>query len=122
MSKRFRKLVEQHRHRVYTNVYYSLGNREEAEDVTQEVLLRLWKHHEGLDEKLLPAWLNRVTRNACIDAVRRRRAYQTRVVANGDSEELFDGVSTDPTPDAAAESSEIRGHIMQALSKMQETT
>jgi len=120
MSKRFRKLVERHRHRVYTLACYSLGNVEEAEDVTQEVLVRLWKHWERLKEEALGAWLARVTRNACVDAIRRRRAYAARVVANGENDELFDGVSDAPGPDTVAEWSDLRVRIMDAVANLQE--
>lgn len=37
MMRRFKKLCSQHQHRVYTFAYYYLGNREDAEDVIQEV-------------------------------------------------------------------------------------
>jgi RNA polymerase sigma-70 factor (ECF subfamily) len=52
-----------------------LGSREEAEDVTQEAMLRLWKMapdwQAGLAE---PAtWVFRVARNLCTDRLRRRR-------------------------------------------------
>nr|WP_245770901.1 sigma-70 family RNA polymerase sigma factor [Natronohydrobacter thiooxidans] len=52
-----------------------LGSREEAEDVTQEAMLRLWKMapdwQAGLAE---PAtWVFRVARNLCTDRLRRRK-------------------------------------------------
>ncbi len=120
MTKKFRSVADQHRHRVYTFAYYSLRNREEAEDVTQEVLVRMWKNWEELNEATLPAWINRVTRNACIDAVRRRRAYRSRVVASGDGEDLVEGISIEPGPDATAEASELRETIQGALATLQE--
>ena len=55
MKKPFRKLAEEYRDRVYTFVYYSLRNREEAEDITQEVLVKLWQHSDKIDpEKTTP--------------------------------------------------------------------
>jgi RNA polymerase sigma-70 factor (ECF subfamily) len=121
MSKHFRRVVEQHRNRIYTFAIYSLGNREEAEDVTQEVLLRLWKHWEGLNPETLSAWVSRVTKNACIDAMRRRRAYSSRVVAvNGEGDELFDGISQGPSPESLAHSAELRDRIRDALARIQE--
>ncbi len=120
MTKKFRSLVDQHRHRVYTFAYYTLGNREEAEDVTQEVLVRLWQNQGELADATLPAWISRVTRNACIDTIRRRRAYRSRVVASGDGEEMVDGISAEPSPEAAAEASELRARIHEALADLQE--
>ncbi len=52
-----------------------LGNRAEAEDVTQEAMIRLWKiapdWRQG--EAQVSTWLYRVTMNLCIDAKRRTR-------------------------------------------------
>ncbi|MCC5956920.1 MAG: sigma-70 family RNA polymerase sigma factor [Natronohydrobacter sp.] len=52
-----------------------LGSREEAEDVTQEAMLRLWKiapdWQAGLAEP--STWVFRVARNLCTDRLRRRR-------------------------------------------------
>jgi RNA polymerase sigma factor (sigma-70 family) len=116
----FKKTVDRHRHRVYTFAFYSLGNREEAEDVTQEVLIRLWQNWNTLNQESLTAWLNRVARNACIDRVRQRRAYTTRIVANGTGEGIFEGTSAEPSPEAYTESNEMRGHIRHALADINE--
>jgi len=80
MKQRFRNLVDQHRHRIYTFAYYHLGNREEAEDVTQEVLIKMWQHRDKIEPASLKAWLSRVTRNGCIDVIRKRNRYQAMVV------------------------------------------
>ena len=69
----FEEAARRHQGRVYTFAHYFLGNREEAEDVTQEVLLRLWRHGLELADEAVRPWLLRVTRNACYDLLRRRR-------------------------------------------------
>jgi RNA polymerase sigma-70 factor (ECF subfamily) len=121
MNKRFNALVDQHRHWVYTFAFYNLGNHEEAEDATQEVLIRLWNHLPQLKTETITAWLRRVTQNACIDSVRRKKAYTARVVAvTGEDDVVQRAVSSDPTPDLTFESSELHGHIQQALSQIEE--
>ena len=55
-----------------------LQSREEAEDVTQGVLVKLWQHVNEVDPGRLNAWVMKVARNAVIDAARRR---QTRSAA-----------------------------------------
>jgi RNA polymerase sigma factor (sigma-70 family) len=120
MKTHFGRIVDEHRDRVFTYAYYSLGNREEAEDVTQEVLLRLWRYWDQVEETHLRAWLNRVTRNACIDVARRRRAYTARVVSGACGGEVVDGVSSEPWPDARAEASDARALIRAALAKLDE--
>src|SRR5258705_114139 len=74
----FDDTAHRYRGRVYSFARYLLSNREEAEDVTQEVLLRLWRHQDGLEEERLGSWLLRVTRNACYDLLRRRRPDRTQ--------------------------------------------
>lgn len=69
----FDAMVDQCRHRIYSFAYYTLGSREEAEDVTQEVLIRLWENWDSLDKSRIMAWLIRVTRNRCLDLHRTRR-------------------------------------------------
>ena len=73
---RFRRLCQEHRDRIYTFAFYYMGNREDAEDITQEVLFRLWHHGLCMDDESVAAWLTRVARNACLDALRQRRRYR----------------------------------------------
>lgn len=70
----FRLLVDRHASALHRLAYRMLGDASEAEDVTQEALLRLWDHadtwapHGGG----LPAWLRRIASNLCLDRLRRR--------------------------------------------------
>lgn len=52
-----------------------LGDEQEAEDVAQEAMLRLWRQAAGwrTGEARVSTWLYRVTHNLCIDRIRRRR-------------------------------------------------
>ena len=62
--------------RVFGQAYRMLQNRAEAEDVTQEALMRLWKiapdWRQG--EAKVTTWLYRVTANLCTDRLRRARS------------------------------------------------
>ncbi len=120
MTRRFEELVEKHRDWVYTFAFYRLGNREEAEDTTQEVLMRLWNNWATLREETIFAWLHRVTTNACIDTARKRKAYRTRVVAGMGVEELPQAVSRELDPERSTEGSELRSHIQAALATLKE--
>jgi|SRR5579884_3024562 len=68
------KLYEQFRRPIHTYTYRLLGNREDADDVTQEVFVRACLSWEGLYEREhLSAWLYRIATNLCVDALRRRK-------------------------------------------------
>lgn len=57
------------------------GDRQRAEDVVQETLLRAWRHPEALDPARggLRPWLCTVARNIVVDGARARRARPTEV-------------------------------------------
>lgn len=70
----FRQLVETHQHKVYNQAYRMLGNREEAEEATQDIFLKV---HAALDdfrgEARLSSWIYRITANVCISRMRRKQ-------------------------------------------------
>jgi RNA polymerase sigma-70 factor (ECF subfamily) len=69
----FQEMLRGNRNRVYSYARYFLRNREDAEDVTQEVFFRMWQRCKEQDPERIPAWLMRVTHNLCIDVSRRRK-------------------------------------------------
>ena len=67
---------------VYAQALRMLGDRAEAEDITQDSLLRLW--HAASDWKVgqakVTTWLYRVTSNLCIDKMRKRKRQSSDAV------------------------------------------
>ncbi|HSH02236.1 MAG TPA: sigma-70 family RNA polymerase sigma factor [Anaerolineae bacterium] len=78
----FETLFERHYERVYGLLFRLLGNRVEAEDITQEVFLKLYQQPlSGRDEDNLSAWLYRVATNMGYNAIRsRKRRWQRNTV------------------------------------------
>ena len=58
---------------LYTVAYRLTGNREDAEDLVQEVLLRVRRGLETYQPGSMEGWLSRIATNAFLDEVRRRR-------------------------------------------------
>lgn len=86
MSFRFRRLVRANQDRLFSLAAHLLGNTAEAEDVVQDVLVKLWQHQSALAPERVRPWCLRVTRNACLDLLRRRRyqmAYVSEAVNGG---------------------------------------
>lgn len=73
----FRCLFEAHKDRVYSMAVYTLGgDRAAAEDVTQEVFLRVFTHiGQFRGDADFATWLYRVVANACVDEQRRRKRW-----------------------------------------------
>ncbi len=87
MLAQYRQATEQHRQRIYSFAHYSLRAREDAEDVTQEVFIKLWQHWHKIDHGKLAAWLMRVAHNAVIDHVRKQRPAQANLDHYADVDE-----------------------------------
>ena len=72
MKRRFEQLVDQHGSRLYQLARLMLGRDDEAEDVAQETLVKLWRNIESLHAGQELPWLITCTRNACLDILRGR--------------------------------------------------
>ncbi len=73
----FRSLVERHLSGLLVLARRMLRDDAEAEDVTQEALLKLWRSREALEVGAygLRPWLRRVVSNLCIDKMRSSRRF-----------------------------------------------
>lgn len=89
----YQQAVDQHRQRIYSFAHYSLRAREDAEDVTQEVFIKLWQNWQKIDHSKLGGWLMRVTRNAVVDHVRKRRSQQENLDQYEDVEDQVGAVN-----------------------------
>ena len=67
------QLTERLMPKIYSHAYYRLGNIADAEDVTQEAFLKLWKIAPNwkYDKAQVSTWLYRVVYNLCKDRYRR---------------------------------------------------
>ena len=70
---RFKILLHAYERRIFTYALYFLGNRADAQDACQEVLLRVWHHLDELQWDAAGPWIMRITRNLCLDMIRKRK-------------------------------------------------
>lgn len=118
MAERFQQLVDQEKNRVFSFAMYYLSCPAEAEDVTQEVLLKLWQSFDKLELATAGAWLSRVTRNACFDRLRRLRVR--RAHAQEQESEAADPLPSPANPEAQAAAAAFQGHLRRALGELPE--
>ena len=89
----FADLVREHQAMVFSIAYHFVGGREVAEELAQDVFLRLFQHLQGIESPAhLTFWLRRVASRCCIDWFRQQRRKPEVVV--GDLPEA--PVSTQP--------------------------
>ncbi len=73
-SSEFKLLVMPYSSRLYRMAYRLMNSREEAEDIVQEVYVKLWGMRNDLDKyDSIEALCVRITRNLCLDQLRRRK-------------------------------------------------
>ena len=117
---RFDSAVSRYSRRVFTYASYLLGDPAEAEDITQEVLIKLWKSGGKIDPDRLGAWLLTVTRNACTDVLRRRQRTAKVIPIRRAEQPPADCPSPAPNPERAAAGSQLGKRILKALSELSE--
>ena len=66
------ELVRQHADRVYRLAYRLSGNQHDAEDLTQETFIRVFRSVQNYQPGTFEGWLHRITTNLFLDMVRRR--------------------------------------------------
>lgn len=120
MANRFRKLAETYRDRIYTFALYSLRRPEDAEDVTQEVLIKLWQNHEQLDPAGIGAWTMRVARNAIIDVTRRRQTRAGLITDDVDPDVMVRQAPSASDTSASVEMLEFNQLLRAALAEIAE--
>ncbi len=98
--------------KIYNFAYRLTGNPDDAADLTQEVLLRVRKGLAGYRPGSFDGWLWRITRNAFIDEVRRKKRRPT--VPLPDEVDRLDAGSA-PEPSEVLASVRLGDDIQQAL-------
>ena len=84
-------LIERYLLYVYNFVIKQIGDKKEAEDLTQEVFLRVWKNLKKFDpDKNFKAWLFSIARHACIDYWRRKKIPVFSALERDDSDKNFE--------------------------------
>jgi RNA polymerase sigma-70 factor (ECF subfamily) len=88
------EIARDHGRFLYTVAFRLTGNHDDAQDLVQEVLLRVRRGLATYQPGSLEGWLSRITTNAFLDEVRRRKRRPLEVVS--DLPERTLGVDADP--------------------------
>ena len=94
----FKVLCQRHSDDIYRFARSLLANDADAEDATQEVLLRLWNHLPKMYPFNLKAWLMQTTRFYCLDQIRRRTNHAAPMLVEDEIlDDRPDELAADPS-------------------------
>ena len=105
------EVARSHGRFIYTVAYRLTGNHDEAQDLVQEVLLRVRRGLASYRPGSMEAWLSRITTNAFLDEVRRKKRRPLEVVP--DLPDRITGVDQEPLD--VLDTSRLPEHIQEAL-------
>ena len=102
-------LVDRHLSRMVSLARRMLGNQADAEEVAQEVFLRVWTHAARWEpgRAQFRTWLHRVATNLCLDRLRRH--------TTDDIDSIPEPESGEPGPDVLLEQQQLAKHVDAAL-------
>ncbi len=119
----FHELVELYKKKVYYLAYDMTGDHHDAEDISQEVFIKVFRHIKKFrKEAALKSWIYQITVNTCID-VQRKKSKKPQVLMEGlemDSLQQQTGWpgSRNSEPERHAEANMIQQRIQQLLLKI----
>src|SRR5712671_6205066 len=96
-------IVRQYWRKVFNTAYKFVGKHDQAEDLTQEIFLKIFRSLHTFDSRAnFQTWLISVSRNLCIDHYRRVRKERETIDREVNADELTPA-STEPSPMAPLE-------------------
>ena len=116
-------IVENHSARVYRLALHLTGNPHEAEDLTQDVFVRVFNSLSRYQPGTFEGWLHRITTNLFLDRVRRKKRIRFDWIGDDDNtvatSDSFDRHERSGQPEDAFDMGNLDEDIMAALSDLQ---
>ncbi len=109
------EVVRTHSARVYRLAYRLTGDRHDAEDLTQEVFVRVFRSLSSYTPGTFEGWLHRITTNLFLDSVRRKAKIRFEGLADDAADRL---VGKEPTPAQAYFDTHLDADIESALASL----
>ena len=119
----FRELIEAHQSRVIGTVAKMLGDDSDAEDIAQQVFIRIWNSASRYEPSAkFTTWLFTITRNLVFNEARRRRRHPAMPLEREQDERAFQAEDTrTKAPSAALLDSEMQNAIQSAIDSLPES-
>ena len=120
----FRELIEAHQHRIIGTIAKMLGGESDAEDIAQQVFIRVWKSAPRWQPTAkVTTWLYKITRNLVFNETRRRKRHPVQsldaTLSEGDRPQQFADPGVKPA-DTALLDAEMQAAIQRAIDELPE--
>lgn len=123
----FAELVEKYQNRVLSVLYNAIGNLDEAEDLTQEVFLRVYRARHGYQPSAkFSTWIFTIANNLALNARRSRKSRRSVTIQGRASGPLGprpqEQLATEPGPTASGQlrASEVAELVREAVAQLDE--
>ena len=107
-------VVREHSARVYRLAYRLSGNAQDAEDLTQDTFIRVFRSLASYTPGTFEGWLHRITTNLFLDMVRRRQRIRFDALPD-DTERL---AGTAPSPEQVYTDTHLDPQVQAALAAL----
>jgi len=118
---KYKFLIQQYKNKIYTYSIYMLRNKIDAEEVTQEVMIKIWKNIDQVNALAAKTWIMKTTNNLCIDYLRKRAINNKREVdLSEDFEGSFSNKSNSDDPSSIVHNKMVYEKIKEEIIRLPE--
>lgn len=117
-EKSLQKLLERHIKRVYNFIYYYIGSRSDADDITQDVFIKVWRNIRKFDRnRSFKTWIFAIAKNTLTDFYRKKKSIPFSAFENDKGSNILLYSLTDPLPlpDKLFEKKDIKKRLIKAI-------
>lgn len=117
-TKAFELLLARHQRSVYNLAYRFLNDEREAEDITQETFIRVFKAAKTyVPEAKFTTWIYTIVKNLCFNTIRKRKTVD---IVSMEEETVPDIPATGDDPLIILEKSRLREQVIRAVNALPE--
>jgi RNA polymerase sigma-70 factor (ECF subfamily) len=124
----FERLITKYEKNVFNVIYRFMGRTSDADDLSQEVFLRVWKSAPTWEPSAkFSTWLYRITANLCLSALRDRKRGGARISIDAAAEDAESdaGIEVEDTredaPSASMSREELAGRVKKVIAELPES-
>lgn len=109
------EIVAQHSGRVYRLAYRLTGNPHDAEDLTHDVFIRVFRSLHSYQPGTFEGWLHRITTNVFLDKMRRKQRIRFDALPE---DAAYRMASTEPGPEQVYDQTHFGDDVQRALAQL----